>query len=245
MPFGSMLLSAGLVLSLDDDVRRGERRVDVSTRDGVALEDVVGAPDDGATLERFVDCEDGRLRLDLDGDVTARAFEQFSILVREQQDRFFGMIHAPVGEAGLIVHDQRDAIAARDVGRCDDRHLLPGSGTTEGDAGDDAARNSASDRDAVQHARHCEVIDVARLSRHLGPALAPPHGLTDRRHVAIVVRRGWRLAVGDGKLAALASPQACGSAAASASCHPLLKRFTRLRVPRFEAPAEPGGALGR
>ena len=52
-------------------------------------------------------------RLDIDVHGAARLFEQILVGMREQHDGFFRMIDDIVGEARLVVDDQRDFIFAR------------------------------------------------------------------------------------------------------------------------------------
>ena len=87
--------------------------------------------------------------------------------MREQQDRLFGMVDAIVGEVGLIVEDERDAVAAGDVRRRDDGDRAPVDLGTVLDAADPAARRRAPDRHAMQHPRQRHVIDVVRLAGDL------------------------------------------------------------------------------
>ena len=175
-----LLLRPGLVLPLDD--RRGacsERGVDVPFRDGVALEDVVGAPDDLAAGERLVDRQDRRQRLDVDRHAPPRVVGPRAVRVRDQDDRFLGMIDDVGGEVRLIVDDQLHAVLAGDVGRGDDDEFVPGDGGIEGDALDAAARDGTPDRDAVQHPRRRHVVDVERLADDLGAPFLARHRTAD------------------------------------------------------------------
>ena len=58
-------------------------------------------------------------------DATARIFGRGAVAMREEHDRFLGVVDDPVGEVGLIVGNQLDPIDAGNVGRCDDREIVP------------------------------------------------------------------------------------------------------------------------
>ena len=171
-----------------------ERRVDVARCDEVALEDVVRAPDHCAAVERLVDGEDGRQRIDVDADPAAGLFEQVPIGMGEEDDGFFRMVDGLAREVGLIVDDQRDDVRAGNVGGRDDDELVPGHARLELDAADDAARRLAPDGDAVQHPRQHQVVDVARLTGDLAAALfagtdAPIAGMADSKQITCYVLR--------------------------------------------------------
>ena len=177
-----LLLRAGLVFALDDDLGLGPRGVDVAAGDEVALEDVVLAPDDLAAGERFDRVEDGGHRLDVDGDVTPRLLEQQPIGVREEDDRLLGVIDPGVGEVRLIVGDQRDDVLAGNVAGANDGELVPRKRGIEANLADRAARDRAPDGRAVQHPGQRQVVDVAGLARDLGAPFFPGNRSTDRCH---------------------------------------------------------------
>ncbi len=110
---------------------------------------------------------------------TSRFLDNIAIVMREQQDRLFRMIDYIVGEVGLIVDNQRDAVAARNVVGSDDGDFVPRDSGTIVDLDDAPASHGASDRGAVEHARHREVVEVSRLAGHLGATLAAWHGLSN------------------------------------------------------------------
>ncbi len=138
-------------------------------------------------VERFVHREDRRLGLDVDHDLPARLFERLTIVMREQDDGLFRMVHAIVREVRLIVDDERDAIDARNVGRRDDREARTGTGRAEVDAPDVAARRGTSDSDPVQHPRQREIVHVARLAGDLRTAFPAVDRVADERIVHLVV----------------------------------------------------------
>ncbi len=98
-----LLLRAGFVFALDDELGVCPGGVDVALLHLEGLEDIVAAPDDFFFGERILDGEDGRERLDLDAHGAARFFQQILVGMREQDDGLFGMVHEFVGEAGLVV----------------------------------------------------------------------------------------------------------------------------------------------
>ena len=60
---------------------------------------------------------------DLDG--SYRRCQSVAVGVRKQQDRLFRVIDDAVGEAGLVIHDERDDIAAGNIFGGDDSELVP------------------------------------------------------------------------------------------------------------------------
>jgi hypothetical protein len=166
-----LLLGASLVLAVDDDRSRGERRLDVAAADLVALEDVVLSPDDRPRLERLIDREHCRLGLDVDDDVTACLFERLAIVMREQHDWFLGMIDAIVRQVRLVIENQRNPIAAGNIARGDDREIGSRARGPEIDPLDVPARHRAAHGRAIQHAGKREIVDVPRLPGNLRAAL--------------------------------------------------------------------------
>ena len=120
-----LLLRPRLVLPFDNEGRGRERLLDMTSRNDVALEDVVAAPDDRASLEGIVDREHRRLGLDIDSHVTAGLLEQLPVSVREEHHRLFEVIDAIPGEIRLVVEDQRDRVTPRNIRRSDDRRVPP------------------------------------------------------------------------------------------------------------------------
>ena len=147
------------------------RGIHIALFDEKRFEDIVLAPDDFFLRERILDRENRGQRLDFDAHRAARFFEQIFIGMREQDDGFLGMIYNAVGEAGLIVDDQRDAILVGNVFRGDDGEFIPRDAIAEMDAANPAARDRAANCRAVQHVRERDVVDVARAARHLLAAL--------------------------------------------------------------------------
>src|ERR1043166_6557061 len=57
--------------------------------------------------------------------MTACLFEQVLIVMREQKDWLFRMIHNFVGQVRLIVENQCDIVLARDIFGRNDREFIP------------------------------------------------------------------------------------------------------------------------
>ena len=74
-----------------------------------------------------------------------------AILVREQQDRLGEVPDVALGEARLVVVDQRDDVASRNVAEVDDGET--GRVEVAADGGDVAGRNGRADRPRVQQVR--------------------------------------------------------------------------------------------
>ena len=180
-----LFLRAGGVLAFDDEVRVIPDGIHVTARDEKLLEDVVGPPDDRPALERVVDRQDGRQRIDLDRDRAPRLFDEQLVGVGEENDRLFRVVHDAVRQARLIVQNEHDAVRRRHVLRGDDGELVPGKSLSEVDVLDPAARSRTSDGDAVQHARQRDVVDVLGVAGNFGAAFLAGDGLPDetRRHV--------------------------------------------------------------
>jgi len=78
----------------------------------------------------------------------------------KQNDGFFRVIDDTVGQAGLIVEYERDAVFAGNVlGRYDDE-FGPVDFRGEGDFADGAARSFAANRSAVEHAGQAHIVNV-------------------------------------------------------------------------------------
>ena len=104
--------------------------------------------------------------------------QRVAVLVGEEQDRLLGVAHLALDQVGLVVLDERDDVAARDVAVIDQREA--GAVEIEVQGRDLAGRDRGADRAPVQHPREAEVVDVARRPAGLGQALlprdAPAHG---------------------------------------------------------------------
>src|ERR1700733_13314422 len=94
----------------------------------------------------------------------------------QQQDRLFRMIDDTFGQAGLVIYDEGDDIAARDIFSGHDSELVPGNAFTKFDFFDRAAGNAAAHRGAKDHARQREIVNIARLPSQLGCALLAGNG---------------------------------------------------------------------
>ncbi len=109
--------------------------------------------------------EDAGKWFDLDSHRSPGFFQKIFVGMREQQNRFFGVIDHSVGQAGLVVDQQRDTVFARDILCLDDGELVPGNAISEMNAANSPAGNRAANRDAVQHVGKCQVVDVAAQLR--------------------------------------------------------------------------------
>ena len=101
------------------------RGIDIALFEQEALQQIVLAPDDRFLPFALFDGEDRRkgIVLDVDG---SDGFAQLLLAgMGEQHDGFIAMVHAAVGQAGLIVEDEPDLIFAGNVERGDDRELAP------------------------------------------------------------------------------------------------------------------------
>ena len=87
-----------------------------------------------------------------------------AIGVRKQKDRLFGMIDHSIRQAGLIVDDERNQIAAGNVFGGDNGELVPGDALAELDRFNRAAGNGTAHRGAKNHARQREIVDIASLA---------------------------------------------------------------------------------
>ena len=119
----------------------------------------------------------------------------------EQHDRLFSVVDDIVGQARLVVQEERDAIGRGDVARGHDGELVPGKAALEADAANASTRNGTPDGDAVQEARHCQIVHVARLAGDFRAAFFAWNGATHHRSghgsdpTAIYVRACNRSAV--------------------------------------------------
>ena len=96
----------------------------------------------------------------------------------EEQHRLGRVAHLALDEAGLVVGDVEDAVAAGDVAPVHDGEA--GGVEVEPDAGDEAAGDGGADRSAVEHAGEDEVVHVPRRPGRPWPA-HPPAARSSRR----------------------------------------------------------------
>src|SRR5580698_449590 len=89
------------------------------------------------------------------------------------------MIHFAIGQAGLIVADQSDAILAGDIFRRHDYEFGPVELRIEGNFLDCAARNLAANGRAVKHSWQGHVIDVLRGTVYFVAAFLARYRLAD------------------------------------------------------------------
>ena len=97
----------------------------------------------------------------------------------EEKNGLFGMIDDAIGEAGLIVFDESDAICAGNIFRGDDDKFVPVDAGAEGNGFYFAARDAAADGGAVKHAGQSHVIDVAGFAGDFSAAFHAGDGDAD------------------------------------------------------------------
>ena len=159
-----LFLRSGAVFSFDDPGSVFPGLVYISLFHPVAFEDVVFAPDDELAALAFFDGVDGGCGLIADLDGRHRGCQGVPIGMRQQQDRLFRMIHHSIGQAGLVIHDERDDIAAGNIFGGDDGELVPGDAFTELDLFNRSAGNACC---APWRRRSCP---AGRDRRCSGPA---------------------------------------------------------------------------
>ena len=208
-----LFLRASLVFALDDDVRGGNRGVDITACHHIVLEDVVAAPHDRVTRERLIHREHGWLGINHDVYATPRFFDEMAIRVSQEHDRLFWMIDAIGRQAGLVVDDEGDSVDAGHVGGRHDDEVRPGNVGIEVDALDQPTRGGAPDRRAEEHSRQGEIVDVLRPAGDLGPAFAAGNRQPDGGHLRRICYPG------------------------------LLEGLARLYISAIEAAAKPGDSL--
>src|SRR5438093_12562615 len=77
------------------------------------------------------------------------------------------MIDDLIGEARLVVENQRDGILSRNVWRRDDDELVPRNAGNVFDPDDFAARNFTPHRNTVDHSGKGEIIDIPGTAGNL------------------------------------------------------------------------------
>src|ERR1700722_2465243 len=130
--------------------------------------------------------------------------------MREQHDRFFGMVDYFRGKAGLVMFDQCDFVLAGDVGGGDDREFAPRNAIAEVDAADASSRDTAAHGHTVQHVREGEVVHIAGAAGYLFPTLFADDGMSKvfffhknyRAFIAPAFRWASRLTKADARLKA-------------------------------------------
>ena len=136
------------VLALDDDVGEREAVRDIPLLDPDRLEH---------RRRRLVVVQRRGLAI---VDLHVRREQRLAIFVSQQQNRFREMANRPLGEARLVVLDQRDDVAAGDISEVHDREA---SGVEiETDRCDLAGRDGRPDGARVQEVGEREIVDVVR-----------------------------------------------------------------------------------
>jgi hypothetical protein len=165
-----VLLASGPVLALDDDVGRGESSGELALLDGDLLEGV----------RRTFRVEHGLARPLVEADRGGP--QHLAVLVGEQEDRLLGVPDLALHEVRLVVLDERDDVASRDVRVVDDREAR--AVEVEVDGLQLAAGHRRADGPPVEHAREAEVIDVARRSEGLCQSFRAGDAATHDAHGA-------------------------------------------------------------
>ena len=96
-------------------------------------------------------------------------------MVRQKQYRLFRMIDKFRGQIRLIERDESHGILAGNVFRGNDSEFVPGNSVFEINPKNASARHGAANRDAVQHVRKFQVIDVLRLAGDFVPSFFSRH----------------------------------------------------------------------
>ena len=174
-----LLLRAGGVFAFDDEVRVLPDGIDVAFFDQIGFEKIVRAPDYLGDGFAFFDGEERGKRIVFYGNGSDSFGEKMAVGMSEEEKRLFGMIDEAIGEAGLIVVEESDAIFAGNVFWGDDDELAPVDFGTERKVFDYAARDLAANSGAEEHARQDEVVDVAGLASDFGKAFPARNGRTD------------------------------------------------------------------
>jgi hypothetical protein len=104
--------------------------------------------------------------------------------VGDQQNRLFRVADLIGGEQRLIVLDQRDKIAPRDVAVIHDHDAVPVERRVLLDAHDAPARDRRTHRAPVQQPRHDEIVHVQRAAGDLVVALELGRTCADAARVA-------------------------------------------------------------
>ena len=126
-----LLLRSRPVFTFDDVVGLLPNFIDVAFLHLVALEDIVRAPNDFGTALTFFHGEHRGKLVVFDGDRGYRLGKKMPVGVRQQKNRFFGMVDDPVRKTRLIVGDQRNDIFPGDIFGGNDNEFIPGDARAE------------------------------------------------------------------------------------------------------------------
>ena len=146
-----LLLCARVIFTFDYEVRLRPHVVHVAFINQKLFEDIVFAPDDFLLFQRVFQRKDRRQFFVFDAHIAPRFFEPVLVLMSEQNDWLFGMIHKVVGKIRLVVEDQRNIVLAGNVFRGNDRELIPRNLAFEGNVFDAAPGNRTAHGDAAKH----------------------------------------------------------------------------------------------
>src|SRR5260221_14641043 len=108
--------------------------------------------------------------------------------MREDQHRLGDVANGPLGQARLIVVDERDDVTTGDIAIADDREAA--GVEIERDSGDLPGRNRRTNSTRVQEIRKRQVVDVPRRARNLFAAFLAENVASDGPgHAGLYVRR--------------------------------------------------------
>ncbi len=170
-----VLGGAGAVRAFDDDVRAGERRVHVAAFDGCLVQHVAPVVHVDVALQRVLDSEHRRQRVDVEDDVCGGRVGR-SRCGRGDEGHCLGDVADAVAdrnECWFVVGVEQDAVASRDVGRRRYGHAPPVELGVEPDRTEHAVRDRASHRAAVERIGRGDVVDVPRGACHLRGRVDP------------------------------------------------------------------------
>ncbi len=173
-----LFLGSGAVFAFDDPGSVFPCLVYISFFHPVTFKDVVFAPDDVLAALAFLDAVDGGSGRIGDVDSSYRGCQSVAVGMRQEQDRLLRMIDHAIGQAGLVIHDERNDIAAGNIFGRDNGELMPGDTFTESDRFNRSAGDGAAHRGAKDHARQREIVNVAGLPGYFGRALFAGYGDT-------------------------------------------------------------------
>src|SRR6266481_1581433 len=174
-----LLLRTRGVLAFNDVVGLCPNAIDIALRDQESFECIVHPPNDLGTPFAFFNGKNGRQWFVFDRDAIHSLSQEMRIRMRQEQDRFLGMIDLSIRQARLIVSDQSDAILAWNILRRDHYKFAPLELRIKRNVFDYTPRNLAANRRAVEHPRHGHVVDVPRRAGHFVAALLARHRLAN------------------------------------------------------------------
>ena len=170
-----LLLMPGSILALDDDGGVGQASLDRALGDRDRLERTI----------RTLGIEDRGLRRVINLD--AGAADAFGVGVRKEQNRLGEVIDLVLGQARLILVDQRDDVLAGDVAVVDDGES--GLVEIETNGVERSARDRGANRPAVKHARKRQIVDIPGGAGDLGVCVLAADIAADGGHLVNLAPR--------------------------------------------------------